>query len=91
MVHEVGHVCQQYADAKSRKDAKRLRELELVCDVIVVRMLARIGVPPGRLQTATEKIFWYNRERLRVALDQSNYPSFKEHRRLIKQMSLLET
>jgi hypothetical protein len=93
VVHEIGHeyVWQQYAEAKLRRNTRAVRELELMCDAIAIRTLARIGVPPGRLQTATEKIFWYNPERLGVALDQSNYPSFKERRRLIKQMSLLET
>ena len=71
VAHEIGHeyVWQQYADARGRKDAKRLRELELVCDAIAVRTLAHEGVSPERLQTATEKVFWYNRERLGVALD----------------------
>lgn len=92
VAHEIGHeyVWQQYADAKSRKDAKRLRELELVCDAIAVRMLAKEGLSPQRLQTATEKVFWYNRERLGVAFDQGNYPSLKERRQLIRKMSLLE-
>lgn len=92
MAHEIGHeyVWQQYTDAKSRKDAKRVRELELVCDAIALRTLAREGVSPERLQTATEKVSWYNRERLGVALDLRNYPSLKERRQLIKKMSLLE-
>jgi Zn-dependent protease with chaperone function len=92
VAHEIGHeyVWQQYTDAKSRKDAKRVRELELVCDAIALRTLAREGVSPERLQTATEKVSWYNRERLGVALDLRNYPSLKERRQLIKKMSLLE-
>jgi hypothetical protein len=90
--HEIGHeyVWQQYADAKSRSDTKRLRELELVCDAIALRTLAHEGVSPERLQTAIEKDSWYNRERLGVALNQNNYPSLKERRKLIGQASLLE-
>ncbi len=92
VAHEIGHeyVWQQYADAKSRKDAKRLRELELVCDAIAVRTLVHEGVSPWLLQTANEKVWWYNRERLGVALDQDNYPSLKQRRELIRQMCLLE-
>jgi hypothetical protein len=92
VAHEIGHeyVWQQYADAKSRKEVKRVRELELVCDAIALRTLAHEGVLPERLQTATEKVSWYNRERLGLALDLRNYPSLKERRQLIKKMSLLE-
>lgn len=92
VAHEIGHeyVWQQYAHAKLSGDTRQLRELELVCDAIAIRTLVRLGILPERLQTATEKISWYNRERLGVALDQSNYPSLKERRQLIKQMSLLE-
>ncbi len=92
VAHEIAHeyVWQQYADAKSRKDAKRLRALELVCDAIALRTLAHEAVSPERLQTATEKVFWYNRERLGVALDQGNYPSLKERKQLIKNMSLVD-
>lgn len=92
VAHEIGHeyVWQQYADAKACGDKRELRELELACDVIAMRLLSRAGIPPGRLQTAVEKITWYNRERLGVALNIGNYPSLKERRRLIEQMSLLE-
>jgi hypothetical protein len=92
VAHEIGHeyVWQQYADAKLRRDTKRLRELELVCDAIAIRTLALVGVPPEWLQTATEKVFWYNRERIGAALDQDSYPSLNERRQLIKQLSLLD-
>jgi hypothetical protein len=87
--HEIGHeyVWEQYESAKTRKDAKRLRELELVCDAIAITTLRRIGVAPERLESATEKVFWYNRERLGVALNNGNYPSLKERRQLIKEMT----
>lgn len=90
VAHEIGHeyVWQQYAEAKARGDKKALRELELVCDAIAIRTLERVGIAPERLVTATEKISWYNRERLGVALDEGNYPSLNERRRLVKQMSL---
>jgi Zn-dependent protease with chaperone function len=92
VAHEIGHeyVWRQYADAKRRQDARRLRELELVCDAIAIRTLARLGMRADRLQTAVEKTSWYNRERLGVALNEGDYPSLKERKRLLKKMSLLE-
>jgi len=89
VAHEIGHeyVWQQYESAKTRKDAKRLRELELVCDAIAIATLRRIGVAPERLESASEKVFSYNRERLGVALNDDNYPSVRERTHLIKKMT----
>jgi len=89
VAHEIGHeyIWQQYAAAKTRKDAKRLRELELICDAIAIATLTRLGIGPQRLQSATEKVFWYNRERLGVPLDRGNYPSLHERRQLIQKMT----
>jgi hypothetical protein len=59
VAHEIGHeyVWQQYEAAKTRKDAKRLRELELICDAIAVATLTSLDIAPERLQSATEKVF----------------------------------
>ena len=88
VAHEIGHeyVWQQYESAKTRKDAKRLRELELVCDAIAIATLIRLGVPPARLESATEKIDSYNREWFGTALDEDNYPSLRERTQLIKKV-----
>jgi hypothetical protein len=88
VAHEIGHeyVWQQYESARARKDAKRLRELELVCDAIAIATLRRIGVAPESLESATEKVFSYNRERLGVALNNGHYPSFKARRKFIREM-----
>jgi hypothetical protein len=48
---------------------------------IAVGTLAREGVSPHRLQTATEKGYWYNRERFGIALNEGSYPSIKERGR----------
>ena len=87
--HEIGHeyISGQYADAKARKDARRLRELELICDGIAIVTLTRLGIEPERLGSAVEKVFWYNRGRLGEALDADNYRSVQERRRLIKKMT----
>ncbi len=92
VAHEIGHeyVWQQFADAKARRDTERLRDLELICDAIAIRTLVRLGRRPTPLQTAIEKTSWYNRERLGVALNEGDYPSLKERKRLLKEMSLLE-
>jgi hypothetical protein len=89
VAHEIGHeyVWQQYESARTRKDAKRLRELELVCDAIAIATLRRIGVAPERLESACEKVYSYNRERLGVALNDDIYPSLKARRQLIKEMT----
>jgi hypothetical protein len=90
VAHEIGHeyVWEQYASAKTRKDAKRVRELELVCDAIAIVTLIRLDVPPERLESATEKVFSYNRERFGEALNAGNYPSLQARRQLIKKMSV---
>jgi hypothetical protein len=92
VAHEIGHeyVWQQFADAKAHRDAGRLRELELICDAIAVRTLVHLGRRPERLQTAIEKTSWYNRERLGVALNEGDYPSLKERKQVLKEMSSLE-
>jgi hypothetical protein len=86
--HEIGHeyVWDQYASAKARKDSKRLRELELICDAIAVTTLARLGISPARLESAIEKAFRYNRERLGEALDADYYPSIRERKRIIERI-----
>lgn len=90
--HEIGHeyVWQQFAGAKARRDTGRLRELELICDAIAARTLVRLDRAPVRLQTALEKMSWYNLERFGVALNEGDYPSLKERKRLLKEMSFLE-
>jgi hypothetical protein len=92
VAHEIGHeyVWQQFADAKARRDTRRLRELELICDVIALRTLIGLGRQPTRLQTAIEKTSWYNRERLGWALNEGDYPSLRARKQLLKEMSLLE-
>lgn len=92
VAHEIGHeyVWQQFTDAKSRNDSKRLRELELVCDAIAVQVLIHDGMSPESLKTAIGKLDWYNLERLGRARDQNNYPSLEARRQIVKEASLFE-
>ncbi len=86
VAHEIGHeyVWEEYSEAKIRRDRRRVRELELACDVIAIRTLLSMGLSPKWLQTATEKAFWYNREQFGVARNQSDYPSLKERGQLVE-------
>ncbi|HEY6987588.1 MAG TPA: hypothetical protein VH369_04345 [Bryobacteraceae bacterium] len=89
VAHEIGHeyVWEQYAAARTSHEAKRLRELELICDAIAIATLTSLNIGPERLLSATEKVFWYNREHLGVPLDRGNYPSLHERRQLILKMT----
>ena len=84
--HEIGHeyVWKAFLEAKIRKDAEQVRELELVCDVIAMRTLVKMRLSPTLLQTAIEKMYWYNHERFGIALNQSDYPSLKERQHLLR-------
>lgn len=89
VAHEIGHeyVWQEYAIAQERKDRAHLLELELACDQIAVVTLERIGVKPNRLITALEKTSRFNRGGFGRAANESNYPSLKTRRALVKEMS----
>ena len=89
VAHEIGHeyVWHQYADARATSDTNQIQELELACDAISVRTLARLGLPAQALRTAIEKVYSFNRAHLGVALDEKNYPPLRRRREIIKQMS----
>jgi hypothetical protein len=54
VAHESGHeyVWEEHARATARREKRRLRDLELVCDVIAVMTLRAIGEAPSSLVTA---------------------------------------
>lgn len=84
--HEIGHEYHwaERQAAFARRDAKRLRELELAADAIAVHTLVRLGLRPAPLLSALEKMFWHNRERFGVAANEDLYPSLKERRQAIQ-------
>jgi hypothetical protein len=86
IAHEAGHeyLFIEYESARAAGDHARLRQLETACDAIAVLTLTQLGIPAARLASAIEKIYWYNRKRFGLALDESSYPTLKDRRKSIK-------
>jgi ferric-dicitrate binding protein FerR (iron transport regulator) len=82
VAHESGHeyVWEEHARATARREKRRLRDLELVCDVIAVMTLRAIGEAPTSLVTAIEKITLFNRVRLGHADNEDSYPAVAQRR-----------
>jgi hypothetical protein len=82
VAHETGHeyVWEEYARASERGEKRRLRDLELVCDVIAVMTLRAIGQEPSSLVTAIEKVTLFNRVRLGTADNEDSYPTLAQRR-----------
>jgi len=89
VAHEVGHeyLFREYEAAHFAGDNARVRDVEAACDAIAVLTLAQLGIPAARLANAIEKVYWYNRSRFGVALNESSYPTLKQRRRLIAEFS----
>jgi Zn-dependent protease with chaperone function len=85
VAHEIGHeyTWHQFAAARKRDDSARLRELELVSDMIAAETLRRLGVPANRLLSALDKIASYNRERFGNILNADAYPEMATRRSAI--------
>lgn len=82
VAHETGHeyVWEEYARASARGDKRRLRDLELVCDIIAVMTLRALGQEPSSLVTAIEKVTPFNRVRLGTADNEDCYPTVAQRR-----------
>src|SRR5215467_12205532 len=83
VAHEIGHeyVWAENLDAAKRKDDKRLKELELICDGIAILTLRRARIDPMALLTAAEKITNFNATSTGSAANAHRYPSKDERRR----------
>jgi hypothetical protein len=81
VAHEIGHeyVWQEYESAKKRRDSRRLRELELICDGIAVVTLARIGADSSNVIAALRLLYSSDYAR-GIAIDESGYPSLVDRR-----------
>jgi Zn-dependent protease with chaperone function len=90
--HEVGHeyFWEEYEVAKIQKDEQRLRELEMACDTIAILTLLRLRLPPDPLISALEKLFWFNRRRFGVALNESRYPLLRDRGEAIERLTARE-
>ena len=78
VAHETGHeyVDAEYERATVEGRSGRLRDLELVCDIIAVMTLHVIGQHAAwSLATAIEKLLHFNRFHFGSAIDDPDYPS----------------
>ncbi len=84
--HEIGHefLWWEFVSAKMRGDSVRMRELELVSDIVAAETLRQLGIPVERLMDALVKIAAYNRERLGVAVNEDDYPRISTRRAAVK-------
>ena len=75
--HEIGHeyVWDAYARAQARGDAARLRDLELVCDIVATLMLQTLGRDASSLINGLEKVLAFNRRELGEASNERSYPT----------------
>jgi hypothetical protein len=82
VAHEVGHeyFWSEYHRARATHDRPLLQTLELLCDGLAIVTLRRNGTDPGRLYSALEKIFRYNRDRFGAALNEGEYPALSVRR-----------
>jgi predicted Zn-dependent protease len=80
VAHEIGHeyVWAEYETARHLKDYRRLQELELYCDGVVILTLGKAGVNPSRLLSGLKKIGQFNRQRFGRAVDEDYYISLIE-------------
>lgn len=86
VAHEIGHeyVWPEYERAAARDDHNRLKELELLCDMIAVATLHGLRMDVFRLMSGVEKVSRFNRERFGVALNENGYPATAERRALAR-------
>ncbi len=80
VAHEVGHeyVWEQWQDASRKRDAKRLRELELICDAISVLTIMRLGVPATHLVSGLRRMDTHNSSPMFREILLDTYPSLSE-------------
>ena len=88
VAHEIGHeyVWIEWNRARQREDRERLKELELVCDVIAAVTLRQLGMDPSKVIDGVEKVTRFNRERLGLATNEKSYPTLAERRAFAREM-----
>jgi hypothetical protein len=76
VAHEIGHeyVWADYERVSRLADDTRLQDLELVCDLLGILTLRRIGEDGAQLVTGMEKLIRFNRERSGEAVNEGRYP-----------------
>ena len=86
VAHEIGHdyVWVDHAHATARRDSRRLKDLELLCDAIAIVTVHGLGMDPSRLMTGVEKVMRNNRLIYESSVDESNYPTLSERRKFAR-------
>ena len=86
VAHEIGHeyVWGDHERASRIADDGRLRDLELVCDIVAMVSLRTLGQNPSGLLTGLEKMLRFNRRRFGTALNENNYPTLSQRRALAR-------
>ena len=89
VAHEVGHeyVDSDFRAAQATGNSSEHKRLELACDALAVAMLKDAGLAWEPLAPALEALAAYNLERFGTPLNQGNYPSTKERRKLIARVA----
>ena len=92
VAHEIGHeyVWEEYLAAAARNDARRLKELELICDGVAILTMQRAGIDPAALVTAAQNIASFNASSTGPSAHLHRYPSDAERRRFA-QLIIAET
>ena len=88
--HELGHdyMWDEFEEAGTLRDNRRLQELELRCDGIAVIALQRLAVDPERLISAVTDLTRYN-ERVGATGRFSRYVALSERARFIRAVARL--
>jgi predicted Zn-dependent protease len=88
LAHEIGHayVWSDYQRASRARDAGRLQDLELVCDVIAIVRLSTLGFDPSPLLDALEKLTRFNHERFGAADNERLYPTLTRRKAVARAM-----
>ena len=90
VAHELGHdyVWDEFKDASTLRDNRRLQELELRCDGIAVIALQRLAIDSERLISAVTNLTRYN-ERVGATGRFSRYVTLPERVRFIRAVTRL--
>ena len=88
VAHEVGHefFWAEHQRAEAAGDARRLRDLELRCDVIAVLSLLELGLEPSALISAARKLLSTNTV-LGATANGTRYPDLSERARVVERLS----
>lgn len=89
VAHELGHeyTWTEWSDARTRADRERLRDIELICDLIAAATLSAFGKPTSTLVSAIDKVRQHNLERFGAAPNDDDYPSVSQRRTAIREFA----